>query len=67
MNEIKKLIGYLMTVLSIIAIATSFFVALPTGDPTQIVTYLGLASAFVAVFIKFLKDLNGVIDDMEIE
>lgn len=65
MNEIKKLISYLTSLMAIIGALIGFYVCLPFGDPAVVVTYLGIASATIAAFIKFLRELNGIIDGME--
>jgi hypothetical protein len=66
MDEIKKLVTYLTSLVAIIGTLIGLFLALPIGDPTTVITYLGIGSATLVAFIKFLKDLNEIIDGIEV-
>lgn len=67
MDEIKKLISYLIMLSGILGAVMAFFLALPIGDVGAIVGYLGIAIAGIAAFIKFLKELNDIIDEKPAE
>ncbi len=69
MEEIKKLIKFLVLLAAILGAVISLILALPMTSIYigQLVGLLGVAIAVITAFIKFLKDMDRIMEEKVVD